>query len=272
MPSTTERARAMQAEIERSHRALGELTDAAKVQARAVYERGAVKLGEHVTDELRASMRLALDKVVQDARVEAHKRGASDVVRELAAAFPAMDGFTLDGGPAPDKKDVREYVLNAVDIALELVRDAIEEGDDETRELLVEQGWRGERVVVSETVRTYNDTRMRAYDDIARKHDDGSFGFELLKDEDELPGGERAVDGDEEEPSATKPSKEPHRDVTVVLALRWGALLDKRTCLRCRELDGRFTILALPFVGPPLHTNCRCVTALWPIPWTWEDE
>ena len=252
-----ERAAAMQARITASHMWLDSLYSSSSEEAQTVYESAASSM-TGVTDELRSTMTSELTEVVQKTRVAAHKQGALDVAEELAAAFPNAAELELVSGPEPVPSQVREYVDNAVGIALELVRDAIESGDGEIRELLATQGWRGVRVVRTEAVVAYEQSRRAAHDDLVRNHNDGSLGFSILEDEDELPEQGRA--------------KEDDQNVTVVLALRWGAILDKRTCLRCRELDGRFTILAMPFDGPPLHNHCRCVAALWPVPWTWAEE
>ena len=252
-----ERAVAMQARITRSHEWLHAYCEDLKEEARKVFEDGGAALGSTSLDSLKTSMRGALTAVVQDARTVVHGRAPTDIVEELAAGFPAVEGLELDGGNAPIEATVRECVENAVDIALELTRDAIEDGESDVRAFLTTQGWRGVRVAVTKAAAQYDHTRMAAYNDLDANHA-GVFGFEILKDEDELPGqGERAK-GDQE--------------VTVVLALRWGAIIDKVTCLRCRQRDGQFTILAIPFVGPPLHDHCRCVTSLWPITWTWEDD
>lgn len=253
-----ERAAAMQDRITASHMWLDALYSSSSEEAQNVYESAAASMGAGVTDEMRATMTAQLADVVQKARAAAHAQGALDVVEELAAAFPDAKELALASGPEPVPSQVREFVDNAVGIALELVRDAIESGDGEIRELLAAQGWRGVRVARTEAVVAYEQSRRAAHDDLVRNHNDGALGFSILEDEDELPEQGRA--------------KDDERNVTVVLALRWGAILDKRTCLRCREIDGRFTILALPFNGPPLHNQCRCVAALWPIPWTWTEE
>lgn len=261
-----EQAVAAQARITASHHWLSSLCEDAKRMAADVFAKSAERLGADVTDGLRDELRAALSDVVQRTREVAHARGAQDVADELAAVFPKAKGLKLSTGAAPQPVQVRTYVLNAVDIALELVRDAIEEGTDESREMLRMQGWRGSRVAVTEVTKAYDASRRAAFDDLARNYDDSSLGFVLLKDEDEL-------DGEHGRSISHERAKEEDRHETVVLALRWGAILDKRTCLRCRELDGRMTIVALPFAdGPPLHSNCRCAVSLWAIPWTWTDD
>lgn len=43
---------------------------------------------------------------------------------------------------------------------------------------------------------------------------------------------------------------------------QWSAILDQRTCKRCRRLDGRVFLKgdpALDLLGPQLHQHCRCI-------------
>lgn len=47
-----------------------------------------------------------------------------------------------------------------------------------------------------------------------------------------------------------------------IAGFQWSAILDGRTCKRCRRLDGRIFRKgdpALQLLGPQLHSHCRCI-------------
>jgi len=47
-----------------------------------------------------------------------------------------------------------------------------------------------------------------------------------------------------------------------ISGFQWSAILDGRTCKRCRRLDGRIFRKgdpALQLLGPQLHSHCRCI-------------
>lgn len=52
---------------------------------------------------------------------------------------------------------------------------------------------------------------------------------------------------------------------------RWDATSDRRTCIECRELDGRTASVDGTFLpgvsAPPLHPCCRCVVSAWRSDW-----
>lgn len=58
------------------------------------------------------------------------------------------------------------------------------------------------------------------------------------------------------------------KDWIPAIAVRWDALLDRRTCKVCAGADGTIRPLGGTFDGgpiPPKHSRCRCCAQFWPI-------
>lgn len=65
-------------------------------------------------------------------------------------------------------------------------------------------------------------------------------------------------------PSETRDAQ----DYIVGIVVRWDALLDRRTCKACAELDDKIRPVGGTFDGgpmPPGHARCRCCGQFWPI-------
>lgn len=58
------------------------------------------------------------------------------------------------------------------------------------------------------------------------------------------------------------------KDWIPAIAVRWDALLDRRTCKVCAGMDGTVRPLGGTFDGgpiPPKHSRCRCCAQFWPV-------
>lgn len=213
-------------------RQIDSLVDSVNAAVRAIYE----DAGEDA-----ARLRTGLTRAVDGARKSAHALATTHVLEELRAVAGEDAGrVSLSMGPTPERDEVARYIDNAVQAAR----------DDG----FVATMYRGETIVESETITTYTEGRAAAEASIAATPRDQAdkIGFRVARSESEL-----------RETPAIEVRADEGGSIPII-AKKWSAINDRRTCPICRDIDGRLAILTGDFGGlnTPAHARCRCITHL----------
>lgn len=191
-----------------------------------------------------AETKLRLASAVQRRTVELARDlgqwGARDGVREVAAIVAAA-APTSRPSVSPDVVGIRSYVDGLI------ARINALPADTTPAEHIRANVAQATRILETEGFKAYNGGRLAVEMALLAKGPGPGYAFpRYLRS---MSGGTR-------------------RDWMPGIVVRWDALHDRRTCRRCREMDGKLRPLGAAFDGgptPPEHPRCRCCAQHWPI-------